>query len=65
MVLLTPAHTDLRDNASTGGHDAVEVPSGSGRYYDVTYCDNIGMGFPNEHRAGVLQKKVPFKTPDV
>lgn len=64
MVLLAPSGSDIRDRVSVGGPDAVEVPSGSGRFYDVAYCDNIGMGFTNEHRAAVLQKKPPFKTPD-
>jgi hypothetical protein len=33
----------------------VEVPAGSGRYYEVVQVDDAGKGFPNEHRiAGLI-----------
>jgi len=58
MILLTPPGTDLRDNHSTPGNapDVVEVPPGSGRIYVVQIVDDIGKGFPNEHRFAILYK---------
>lgn len=56
MDLLVPAGTDLRDKFNSSSWDAVECPAGSGRFYIVVYVDDIGKGFPNEHRCGVLQK---------
>jgi hypothetical protein len=58
MVLLVPALTDIRDAAGlVGVHpDLVVVPSGSGRWYSVMYVDDLGKGFPNEHRGAVLYK---------
>lgn len=64
MILLTPKDVDIRDRFSSTNLDAVEVPQGSGRFYFVVYCDNVGMGFPNEHRAVAIVKRSPFKTPD-
>lgn len=58
MVLLVPALTDIRDQYSGAGNnpDVVEVPPGSGRRYTVYYVDDVGKGFPNEHRFVILQK---------
>ncbi len=58
MTLLLPALTDLRDGAGLVGAepDVVEVPAGSGRWYAVEYVDDIGKGFPNEHRAALIYK---------
>lgn len=56
MTLLLPKGTDIRGPANIGGVvDSVECPIGSGRYYFVLGVDDIGKGFPNEHRAAVLQ----------
>jgi len=54
--LLLPAHTDIRDSSCTGDNDYVEVPSGSGRWYAVLAVDDVGKGFPNEHRVAVIAK---------
>jgi hypothetical protein len=53
-VLLLPALTDIRSGVQVPKTDLVEVPSGSGRWYLVFAVDDIGKGFPNEHRAAVL-----------
>lgn len=56
-VLLLPALTDVRDDPTLSGlQDIVEVPAGTGRYYTVSYVDDLGKGFDNEHRGAVLVK---------
>jgi len=66
-VLLVAALTDLRDHFSTPGThgDSIEVPAGSGRKYYCYIVDDVGKGFPNEHRYAILLKTqfiqpVPF-----
>lgn len=55
--LLVPALTDIRDvNCSQTDNDVVEVPQGSGRWYGVAWVDDVGKGFPNEHRVASLYK---------
>lgn len=56
MSLLLPALTDVRSFQTVSGFaDAVEVPAGSHRWYWVFSVDDIGKGYPNEHRsAGLL-----------
>lgn len=50
--LLLPPLTDVRGVQDvTGLPDQVEVPAGSGRYYTVAWVEDIGKGFPNEHRS--------------
>lgn len=60
MYLLLPPGTDVRDNSGFGGSaasaDIVEAPAGSGRFYLVDSVDDIGKGFPNEHRCAILSK---------
>jgi len=56
MSLLLPPLTDVRDHFQGTGYDVVEVPSGSGRWYAVAGVDDIGKGFPNEHRCAWLTK---------
>lgn len=68
--LLLPALTDVRD--SSGGHvaDVVEVPIGSGRFYQVQMVDDVGKGFPNEYRFATLAKIwafgdwIPYNVPN-
>jgi len=55
-VLLLPPSTDVRDGSCASGFDVVEVPRLSGRWYAVQVADDIGKGFPNEHRYAVLVK---------
>jgi hypothetical protein len=57
MYLLLPALTDIRDLHQGGAqNDLVEVPAGSGRWYGVVLVDDVGKGFPNEHRYAQIQK---------
>lgn len=55
MSLLVPAFTDVRGlENQLGSCDAVECPSGSGRWYSAVWVDDIGKGWPNEHRTVML-----------
>ena len=55
MNLLLPEMTDVRGPQDTVSFDMVEVPAGTGRWYYVTFVDDIGKGFANEHRtAGIF-----------
>lgn len=64
MVLLTPPGTDIRDAFTSGSSsDWVEVPLGSGRIYRVVIVDDIGKGFPNEHRYSVIYKTSGYPWP--
>lgn len=54
--LLLPAGTDVRDGSTGGEADIIEVPAGSGRWYSVMSVDDMGKGFPNEHRFALLHK---------
>lgn len=66
IVLLLPPGTDIRDpytTAGSGTFDTVEVIPGSGRVYRVYYVDDIGKGFPNEHRYACLSKVPGFPWP--
>lgn len=55
-TLLLPPLTDIRDQSCTGIEDVVECPRASGRWYQVIGVDDMGKGFPNEHRFAVLSK---------
>jgi hypothetical protein len=57
-VLLLPAHTDIRDhdNYLLTTPNSVEVPAGSGRYYNVLTVDDVSKGFADEYRAAVIEK---------
>jgi hypothetical protein len=54
MLLLLPYRTDIRSGLVQLHPDIVEVPALSGRWYQVIAVDDIGRGFPNEHRAAVI-----------
>jgi len=54
LTLLIPAGTDVRGPQEAVGPDWAEVPAGSKRYYAVALVDDIGKGFPNEHRAALV-----------
>jgi hypothetical protein len=54
MSLLLPPSTDIRGPQSGAQDVAVEVPAGSGRFYTILGVDDIGKGFPNEHRCALL-----------
>jgi hypothetical protein len=69
MTLLLPPKTDIRgrvgDVSASTLPDLVEVPLGTGRYYQPVLVDDIGRGFANEHRAALLQQLYPWPVPDV
>jgi len=54
--ILFPKLTDIRDSSCIGGPDVIECPKFSGRFYWVSYVDDIAKGFANEHRWAVIQK---------
>ncbi len=54
MSLLVPAGSDIRSLVNAAVEDIIECPSGSGRWYQVGAVDDIGKGFPNEHRCALL-----------
>jgi len=55
MNLLLPGGTDVRGPQDATAVDVVECPTGSGRWYAVTFVDDIGKGWANEHRTASLQ----------
>lgn len=65
MVLLMPSHTDVRSDEKSGAgkSDTAEAPAGTGRMYRVTFVDDIGRGFANEHRAAVIIAMPPWPEP--
>lgn len=63
MWLLVPKGTDIRDGKAVTGEDLVEVPAGSGRFYDSLWVDDIGGGFPNEHRFAEIIARAPWPAP--
>jgi hypothetical protein len=62
-----PKLTDVRGtNGFGGGADIVEVPSLSGRFYQVRAVEDIGKGFDNEYRQALIEQEalaVPFPIP--
>ncbi len=56
MDLLLPKGTDLRDGFQGFPNDIIEVPSGSGRWYEMMAWDDVGKGFANEYRLAVISK---------
>lgn len=58
IPILLPPGTDIRDqySAPINAPDYVEVPSGSGCFYQVMWVNDIGKGFSNEHRYATLAK---------
>lgn len=56
-TLLLPKGADVRpymNGPAANWGDCVEVPAGSGRFYAVMHVDDIGRGFPNEHRFALV-----------
>jgi len=60
MVLLLPAGTDVRFSRNATGPDTIECPAGTGRYYTVLAVDDLGKGFPNEHRGAAIEAITTF-----
>jgi hypothetical protein len=52
--LLLPKRTDIRSLDWYGASDTVEVPVGSGRWYQVVVVDDVARGFTNEYRFAVI-----------
>lgn len=63
MYILLPPLLDLRGPLNAGGADGLEIPAGSGRQYQVAQVDDIGKGFPNEHRFAVIFPVGVWPTP--
>lgn len=66
MTLLLPVLTDIRASQGSSPQDWVEVPAGSGRTYLVEGVDDVGKGFPNEHRFALIvaaYASVPWPEP--
>lgn len=63
MSLLLPPLTDVRGNTDALDQDIVECPAGSGRFYIAVLVDDIGKGFPNEHRCALLVWQQPVHYP--
>ena len=73
MNLLLTAGSDVRASQNTGmvadavtgiKGDYVEAPADSGRWYVITFVDDVGKGFANEHRtASLLQIPGTWTTP--
>lgn len=53
-LLLLPPLTDVRCGFQVLHGDVLEVPHGSGRWYGCRAIEDIGKGFPNEHRCALL-----------
>lgn len=53
---LFPPSVDVRDKVNVGGGDLVQIPSGSGVFYQVVSVHDVAKGFSNEYRVAVLQK---------
>jgi len=58
MMLLLPPATDIRDSYCTpiNSSDAVVIPIGTNCRYLVMWVNDIGKGFPNEHRFAMIAK---------
>lgn len=50
VELLLPPLTNISGETDVVFTSVVEVPTGSHRFYVVTYVDDIAKGFANEHR---------------
>jgi hypothetical protein len=55
-LLLMPAGTDVRCELQGNPDDVVEIPVGSGRWYQVMMVEDIGKGFLNEHRCACVMQ---------
>jgi len=62
-TLLVNALTDIRDQFTAGGASIVEVPQGSGRFYDVVMVEDVAKGFLNEHRMALISKRGIWPAP--
>jgi hypothetical protein len=63
VQLLLPALTDVQDVDSAAGPDWIEVPAGTGNFYQVARVYDAGRGFANEHRVALISRVAPVPTP--
>ncbi len=65
MYLLLPALTDVRDPFNGAALQSIlEIPAGSGRFYESMHVDDAGKGFANEHRICMVKKALgPWPIP--
>lgn len=66
MTILLPPGEDWRGPQTAAPDALVEVPAGSGRFYSILGVDDIGKGWPNEHRAAIVAWSVaagPWPSP--
>lgn len=54
ISLLLPKLTDVRGPQDSVGPDWVECPALTGRWYQVTFVDDVGKGYANEYRQASL-----------
>jgi hypothetical protein len=52
--LLLPAGTDIRGPQDGNSFDMVELPPLSQQWYQVCFVNDVGKGWPNEHRTAAL-----------
>jgi len=62
MFLKLPKLTDIR-STNGGMADVCEVPSGSGRFYNVTFVDDVSKGFATEFRLAILIQQAGWTPP--
>lgn len=58
-----PKGTDVQDAKNGIGPDSVELPAGTGRFYQAIWVDDIGLGYSNEHRFAELYPVPAWPTP--
>lgn len=63
MEILLPNLADIRGWNDAGGKDTVEVPAGTGRFYECWFVDDIAKGFANVHRFAILVQLTPWPSP--
>lgn len=61
--LLLPAHTDVRSFINAIAPDLIEVPAGSGRFYDADFIEDVSKGFATEHRLVAMYQRKPWPAP--
>ena len=59
--LLCPKLTDIAGMwvIALAGTDCVEVPAGTGRFYQVITVEDVGKGFSNEYRSATICQMNP------
>jgi hypothetical protein len=62
-ILLLPPLTDIRSTIQVAQPDLIEIPSGSGRWYQAMSVEDIGKGFSNEHRMAFVGQVSHFIDP--